>query len=115
MRFRPQEALAVHEASRAFLEETLAEPFDGPSVVVTHHAPHPKSINERYALDPLNVAFASDLSEVILEGRPQLWLHGHTHTSSDYRIGATRIVANPHGYGRENPAFDPSLVVEVLR
>jgi len=23
------------------------------------------------------------------------------------------VICNPHGYGRENPDFDPALVVEV--
>jgi len=37
------------------------------------------------------------------------------YASSDYRIGAVRVVANPHGYAGENPAFDPMLIVEVCR
>jgi Icc-related predicted phosphoesterase len=45
--------------------------------------------------------------------QPALWVHGHVHNSSDYRIGRTRIVANPHGYGNENPRFNGQLVVEV--
>ena len=41
LRFRPQEALLLHQRSRTFIETTLAAPFDGATVVVTHHAPHP--------------------------------------------------------------------------
>jgi hypothetical protein len=49
---------------------------------------------------------------------PQLRLHGHIHAGRDYQIGNTRIVANPRGYPgprgtRENPDFDPALVVEL--
>jgi hypothetical protein len=40
LRFRPQEAARLHHESRAFLTEILATPFNGPTVVVTHHAPH---------------------------------------------------------------------------
>ena len=58
-------------------------------------------------------AFVSDLSALIEAHRPALWVHGHVHNSSDYRIGDTRIVCNPHGYGNENPDFDGALVVEV--
>ena len=129
-RFRPQEALLLHAASRRFLAEALATPGP-PMVVLTHHAPHIRSVPDRYKADILTPAFASDLSDLLvlpemdvrtgssaepsaLESPPGvLWVHGHVHSSVDYRIGATRVVANPHGYGGENPAFDPMLIVEV--
>lgn len=112
-RFRPAEALLLHSRSRTFIAETLRTPHTGPTVVITHHAPHPGSLHPRYAADLLSAAYVSDLSGLIETGAPDLWVHGHVHTSFDYKVGATRIVCNPHGYGRENPAFDPALVVEV--
>jgi Icc-related predicted phosphoesterase len=111
LRFRPQEAARLHHESRAFLTEILATSF--PTVVVTHHAPHWDSVLPRYQSDPLTGAFVSDLSMLIEAYQPALWVHGHVHNSSDYRIGRTRIVANPHGYGNENPRFNGQLVVEV--
>jgi Icc-related predicted phosphoesterase len=112
-RFRPQEALGLHQQSRAFIEKTLAAPFDGATVVVTHHAPHPSSIHSRYKSDLLTAAYVSDCTEVIEAGCPTLWVHGHVHESFDYRVGATRVICNPHGYGTENARFDPALVVEI--
>lgn len=112
-RFRPAEALLLHRRSRAFIEAELAEPYGGATVVVTHHAPHPGSLHPRYASDLLSAAFVSDLTAAIEAGRPDLWVHGHVHSSFDYRVGGTRVVCNPHGYGGENPAFDAGLVVEV--
>ena len=32
---------------------------------------------------------------------------------ADYRVGASRVIANPHGYGRENAKFDPTFIIEV--
>ena len=58
-------------------------------------------------------AFVSDLEDLILATHPTLWVHGHVHNSCDYRVGATRVLCNPHGYGSENPTFDGALVVEV--
>lgn len=112
-RFRPQEAWRLHRQSRDFIKTTLAAPFDGATVVVTHHAPHPDSIHSRYRSDLLTAAYVSDLTAVIEAGRPDLWVHGHVHESFDYRVGATRVICNPHGYGTENRSFDPALVVEV--
>src|SRR5437899_11320159 len=37
--FTPQDALQIHQNSRAWLEKKLDENFDGPIAVVTHHGP----------------------------------------------------------------------------
>lgn len=113
LRFRPQEAALLQHRSKAFLTETLATPFDGPTVVVTHHAPHWDSVHPRFQSDPVTGAYVSDLSALIGTYQPDLWVHGHIHSSSDYRVGATRVLANPHGYGNENPDFNGELVIEI--
>jgi calcineurin-like phosphoesterase family protein len=126
-RFRPQEAALLHAASRAFFAETFASAFDGITVVVSHHAPDVGSVPARYSNDILSAAFAStvltDLNSALHRGSktptaapfrsPDFWIHGHIHDSADYRVGPTRVIANPHGYGRENPNFDPTFVIEV--
>jgi Icc-related predicted phosphoesterase len=61
----------------------------------------------------VTAAFVSDQSALIEAHQPALWVHGHVHNSSDYRVRRTRVVCNPHGYGTENPDFDGALVVEV--
>ncbi|TPL02545.1 phosphatase [Mesorhizobium sp. B2-4-14] len=111
-RFLPETAYRMHQQSRLFIDSALkADPIK--TIVVTHHLPHAKSIPSRFRGDLLNAAFASDLSEVIEDGRPALWVHGHTHDSCDYQVGSTRIVCNPRGYDDENITFDPALVVRV--
>jgi Icc-related predicted phosphoesterase len=122
--FGAEDALQLHRASRAWLERKLEEHFDGPTVVVTHHAPHPASVHPRYAGSALNPAFISDLTPLM--GKAALWIHGHVHDSCDYEVAGTRIIANPRGYALnrpaaesaahlewENPGFDARLVVEV--
>lgn len=113
LRFRPQEAALLHHRSKAAITEMLAAPFAGPTVVVSHHAVHWDSIHPRFRGDLVTGAFVSDLSELIETYQPTLWVHGHVHNSSDYLVGKTRVLCNPHGYGTENPNFDGSLVVEV--
>src|SRR5262249_20898346 len=97
--FRARHAQADHERSRSWLEQQLVTPFAGQTVVITHHAPHPRSIHPRFLNDrdmPANAAFVSDLSELMVGA--DLWLHGHTHDSFDYQVGRCRVVANPRGY-----------------
>ncbi len=114
----PQMTIAMHEASRAYIEHTLAEPFAGPTVVVTHHAPHPDSLDPRHA-GRLDWCYASNLGLIFeSEDAPDIWLHGHIHQRRDYHLGPTRVIANPRGYqfGRDNDAengFESDLVIEL--
>lgn len=112
-KLKPEDALALHQQSRAWLEGELNKPFAGPTVVITHHAPHPNSLLPNLEQDILSAAYVSDLSGLM--GKAQLWIHGHTHSSWDYEVNGTRVICNPRGYHRHqlNPSFDPGLVVEV--
>lgn len=112
-RFRPGDARRLHQKSVEWLRARLDEPFDGPTVVVTHHAPSLRSLDPSDRSDPVSAGDASDL-EWLLDGRAALWIHGHTHYRADYTAGGTRVVSNPRGYPDEPvPGFDPGLVVEV--
>lgn len=122
--FSAADALQLHLEARNWLETKLDQPFDGPTVVVTHHGPHPGSIHPRYAGMLLNAGFVSDLTPLF--GKARLWIHGHVHDSFDYVACGTRIVANPRGYALnrhaaqspehihwENHAFNPALTLKI--
>jgi hypothetical protein len=114
----PQDTLAMHHTQRDWLQAALAAPFDGPSVVVTHHGPHRQSLAARFADDWVSTAFINELPTSFFEV-PSLWVHGHTHTSFDYRLGGCRVLCTPRGYQLErlptpeNPQFDAGLVVQL--
>jgi len=116
-KFTPAISQLLFDSSVAWLEDEFARRHDGPTVVITHFAPSRASINSKFAGSSLNACFVSDLEERIRRWQPLFWLHGHTHDSFDYRIGNTRVIANPRGYAPkgdiENKAFDPSLVIEI--
>ena len=116
-KFTPAIAQLLFDDAVAWLERQFACPHDGPTVVITHFAPARGSIAAQFAGSPLNACFVSDLEPQIRRWQPACWLHGHVHDSFDYRIGNTRVVANPRGYAPngvvENKSFDPSLVIEV--
>lgn len=115
--FMPADALARHHAATAWLTDVLAQPFDGKTVVVTHHGPDLGSLDARYAHDIVSAGFLSRRPDLVAQA--DVWIHGHTHTSFDYWIGDSRVVCNPRGYisrrsgEPENPAFDWGKVVEV--
>ena len=113
-RILPGHLLEMHRESRAWLAGELANPFEGRTVVVTHHAPLSNSVPPHYSGEDLTPCYASHMPELV---RPpvDLWIHGHVHESIDYTINGTRVIANSRGYAPpyDNPAFDEELVVEI--
>lgn len=109
----PARTMYFHEESLKWLKAMLREPFDGKTVVMTHHAPHMKSIHPRFANDLLSACFASDLENVILNHDIALWVHGHVHNEFDYMIGDTRVVCHPRGYvgeGVRDTMYEPKII-----
>jgi len=112
----PATVLAEHEKSMEFLTEALAQEFDGPTVVATHHAPSEISCGYKFKGNSDNPFYASNLHRFIEVMDPTAWVHGHVHSSSDYMVFDTRVMTNPRGYvGRPgyNHDFDPNFVFEV--
>jgi predicted phosphodiesterase len=109
-------ANAVREqglASQAWLRQALNQPFDGPTVVVTHFAPSLLSADPRYGLAPGTAGFCNALDDLLAHA--ELWLHGHLHCPNDYVRNGCRVVANPLGYARkgEQEGFRPELLIEI--
>lgn len=113
-RFRPADARAMHQRSLRWLREMVETPFDGPTVVVTHHAPSMLSVRPIFRRDPVTAAYASNLEWMLDGAAIPLWIHGHTHLSVDYTIDGTRVYANQRGYPNEPaPGFDPARTIDV--
>lgn len=112
-KFKPIHAYRKHHESRAFLKSSLEGSSARKTVVVTHHAPSPRSIPPEFNGDPLSACYASDLEDLIFEGQASLWVHGHVHQRADYQVGECRVVANPRGYPGEATAFNPRFVIDI--
>jgi Icc-related predicted phosphoesterase len=112
-RLRSVDTAIIHHESRLWLDSRLKESSDN-VVIVTHHAPSPKSLPDSRRDDLMSAAYASDLGEFVSHSNAKLWIHGHLHASSDYTLGNTRILCNPKGYPDEyNDRFIPDFVVSV--
>jgi len=106
----------LHAQHRSWLEQQLAQPFEGKTVVITHMAPSMLSVEEQYATNLGSPAFASQLDDLVAQA--DLWVHGHMHASLDYRVQDCRVVCNPCGYKRpdgapENDRYDSGFIVDL--
>jgi predicted phosphodiesterase len=111
----PDDTVRLHRTSRRWLEHRLGVPHEGPTVVVTHHAPlPPRDLPADPLWRALAGAFVTDLTDLMSSDRIALWIHGHTHRRVDVAVRGTRVVSNPRGYPHEPvEGFDPGLVVEL--
>ncbi len=104
----------LHISSRRWLRVRLAQPHDGPTVIVTHHAPLIRTRPPLPVQRALAGAFASDVTDLMGADRVALWIFGHTHRVADLELRGTRIVSNPSGYPHQPVAgFDPARVIEL--
>lgn len=111
---RAADTRALHMTSRGWLRERLADGHDGPTVVITHHAPYILWRPPEVALRLVAGAFVSDLAPLMGGDRAAAWIYGHTHRVADRDVEGTRLVSNPRGYPDERVAgFDAQLVITI--
>lgn len=113
--FLPADAVRAHKETLFNINETIRVPHDGPTIVITHHLPHPLCVAAAFKVHPLNPAYVTNLDEVIEEYDIDVWIHGHTHDNVDVEVHGTRILCNPRGYvGYElNKDFDEKFTFEL--
>lgn len=111
--FLPEDALSLHEESKAWLTKKLDEDFDGQKLVITHHAPSLITQHLHYDYGPMSTGFLSDLDNLV--SKADLWIYGHSHSNIDTMIGKCRLVSNQTGYKYEDIPipFNPNWVIEL--
>jgi len=113
-KLRSIDVASIHSQSIHWLKKQLASHQDATNVIITHHGPSTLSLPDANSERVINAAYVSKLDNMLTDFKPALWLHGHLHNSSDYKVGDCRVVCNPRGYpGERNPGFIEDLVVEV--
>lgn len=113
-RIRPADLVARSVQTKDWLRMKMAQPFDGPTVVITHHAPTLRSLQGGpHAGTHLDAAYANRWEELMGGERMALWLHGHSHWAVDYDLAGTRVLCNPRGYPGEETGFRADLIIEL--
>ena len=105
----------LHREAKLFLEDTLAQPWSGETVVITHHAPIPECVVPKWQGNEANSHFHANLNYLMEEYDIAYWFHGHMHDSIFIEYEGTCVVCNPRGYYGHgaNHGFRNPLEVEV--
>lgn len=116
--------LELHWRDREFVFKTLREPYDGDTIVLTHHMPlaeliHPLRRHGDRQSVLTNGGFASDLAHLIRQHDIRFWLCGHSHDNQSVTLDGfhddIHFLTNSRGYPNEGAVFDPGFVVETGR
>lgn len=113
---KPEETITLHRETIKYFETVFSEKFYGNNIVITHHSPTSKSIEENKKFENLNWCYVSELDELIQKWEPDFWFHGHLHHKNDFYIGKTRIYSNPRGHWLENKTrqnFNQHLLINL--
>ncbi len=104
----------LHKESKTWLEKELEKPYEGKTIIVTHHAPTEWSWNDSHQ-SIKKLAYCNDLKYLFHTYEIDAWFHGHVHSTGDYRIAGARILSNPRGYFPRKlvDTFDINKMVEI--
>ncbi|MFZ4538098.1 metallophosphoesterase [Propionivibrio sp.] len=110
----PRDTAALYRKAVSWLEEALAQPFDGKTVVVTHFAPHRGCIAPQHEGDSLTPYFVSDMAWLIKKHKIDVWCYGHTHTNTDFMAeNGCRVVSNQLGYPGERTRTPGGIIFDT--
>ena len=77
-------------------------------------APHADSLFGDYVDNILTPCYASDMSKVMGDHKPQLWIHGHIHVPASYKLGETAVRSNPADYPKSRKEPVLPLILDVV-
>lgn len=99
--------------SRKYLQDNVQKN----DVVISHFLPTNKSLYGKYKYHYLNNYYINNLEDVINNNCPKLWVHGHSHQSSNYLFNKTKVICNPKGYEFDelNLLFDNQLIISLFK
>src|SRR4029077_12260006 len=64
-RLSPEDTRSIHRLHERWFSARLSQPYEGSTVVVTHHLPHGLSVHPKYRGSPLNPAFFTHLPHLV--------------------------------------------------
>lgn len=117
--FSPFVSYLLNKENTHWLENALSKPFDGKTLVMTHHAPSRLALSlGNYLVNPRGACFAEQINKKVAKHKIGAytnaletlgikynidgWVHGHFHEYMNYRLGTSNVICNPTGTKNNN-------------
>lgn len=104
----PKDYLKLHLDHKDWLCKKLSEKTSKYKIVITHHIPSYKLIDNKFIGSARNGYYASECDDLI--DKADIWIAGHTHRSIDQKLNLTRVICNPIGYPWEKSPYKKIIV-----
>jgi predicted phosphodiesterase len=103
----PHDTNKLYDMNLEWLTDRINHNSDKKIIVITHHMPSFRFIDEQYKRSLCNSAFANNL-EYLTKDNPNIrcWIFGHTHSSIISKIGECDYICNPSGYLENDQTFE---------
>lgn len=118
-KLRIGDTMEMHRKDKGFILNEVAQPFDGKTLVMTHHVPVVEALSDEdfFERDRDTAGYASDLWSEISGLGIDAWLSGHVHVGRSIYLngdhGKTSFISNMRGYPNEEGInFDPLHVID---
>lgn len=114
----PHDTKTMHREELAYILAELERPFDGRTVVMTHHLPVLQALSDKRQArrDVISGAYASDLWPRLGMMKVDAWIHGHSHDAQEVCLegaeGPVAFLSNIKGYPFETTRFEPLRVLD---
>jgi len=112
--FSPEKQTDIHNHNLKFIIDEIDRLNDKDIVVVTHHSPTFKLVDDYYIGNRVNCCYSSDL-DILLEqtnSKVKYWVTGHSHTYKRMNVEGVDVMRNPVGYCKysENKNYKDRLI-----
>lgn len=111
----PSESNLLYQTNLKWLTKKIEEyrVTNKKIIVITHHMPSFRLINDKYKDSEVNEAFASNLEYLMFD--VDYWIYGHTHDHNIQKINNCTCIVNAHGYvnHNENVPFNRTLCFDL--
>jgi len=97
--FTPNNCIFENKKAINYIISDVTNNKDDKYIIITHHAPSAKSISKEYTYDITNHCYVNNYGILINKlDNIKYFIHGHIHSSSNYKIGNCHVICNPFGY-----------------
>ena len=111
---------SIHQQSVEFIIKTLSQSKEYNCILITHHLPSYKLIDEKFMNQTVSIYnqwFASSLDDILIQYSSIIkgWFYGHTHLPNITNLYGVNTYCNPVGYKGENskPDYNKNVIIKL--